>query len=166
MRRIEATLALVTTFGVASLALGGTATDGSAASDPFYGTWTLDRAHSRYARESPPERMTIVIEPEPNGLAYRSETEYPGGRKLALHYVAHFDGVPALVVGTTGFLAPISLARVDAATIDAVYRVGFKKVASSHWSLNAERSELQVTTTSLSQQGEEIQNVAVFRRLP
>jgi hypothetical protein len=67
-----------------------------------------------------------------------------------------------LVVGTTGFLAPITLARVDETTIDAVYRMGLKKVAWSHWSLNAEKTELRVTTTSLTKQGEEVHNLAVF----
>jgi hypothetical protein len=137
---------------------------GAADPDPFYGTWQLDRDQSHYAHESPPDRMTVVIEPEPDGLAYRSEAQYAGGRTLALHYTAHFDGVPALVVGSAGFLAPIALSRVDATTIEAVYRMHLQKVAWSHWSLNAERTRLVVTTTSLTVQGEEIRNVAVFRR--
>ena len=158
MRTVRGFTALVAALAAASIAVG------DSAADPFYGTWKLDREHCHYAGETPPDRMMVVIEPEPDGLSYRSETHYPGGRTLALHYLAHFDGVPALVVGTAGLLAPIALSRVDETTIDATYRMGLKKIAWSHWSLNTERTQLQVATTSLTPKGEEIINIAVFRR--
>ena len=158
MRAKRELTALVAILGAAPFALG------QGDSDPFYGTWTLDPQQSHYTHESPPDRMTVVIAPERDGLSYRSEVHYSDGRTLAVRYVAHFDGVPVLVVGTTGLLAPIALSRTDAATIDAVYRMGIKKVAWSHWSLNAERKQLQVVTTSLTPQGDEICNVVVLNR--
>lgn len=121
MRSATIVTALIATLGTAQLSHAVTS------ADPFCGSWTLNPDHSQYAREPPPERMTIVIDPAPEGLSYRSETHYSDGRTLTLHYVARFDGVPALVVGTNGFLAPISLSRPDDTTIDAVYRVGLKK---------------------------------------
>jgi hypothetical protein len=150
----------------AIIALKAIAPNSSAAAnpEPFWGTWTLDRERSRYELEPPPERMTIVLEPQPDGLSYRSESRYPDGRTLALHYVARFDGIPAMVVGTAGLLAPVSLSRAGDAAIDAVYSMGLKKIAWSHWSVNAEGSELEITTTSVTQHGEEIRNVAIFQR--
>jgi len=132
--------------------------------DPFFGTWNLERERSHYAKEAPPARMTIVMEDAAQGLHYQSSTRYAGGRAGTSDYTASFNGTPALVVGVTGFLAPVSLRRVDAATIEATYTVGLKKIAWSRWSLNADGTELMVTTTYLGKDGENRQNVAAFRR--
>ncbi len=134
------------------------------AADPFFGTWRLDPARSHFAQDDAPKRMTIVIEPAPDGIAYRSEAQLAGGRNRSTQFAASFDGVPALVVGTAGFEAPISLSRVGETTIDAVYGVGLKKVAWSRWSVSADSRELSVDTTYLGKQGDEMRNLAVFRR--
>jgi hypothetical protein len=132
--------------------------------DSFFGNWALDGAESHYAQASPPTQMTLVIEPAQEGLAYRSETHYVGGRIASSQFIARLDETPALVVGTTGFLAPVSLAPSSDGGIDAVYKSGIKKVAWSHWSVSAAGSELVITTTYLNVQGEEKRNVALFRR--
>lgn len=132
--------------------------------DPFFGSWVLDGTESRYAQASPPDQMTLVIEPAQEGLAYRSESHYLGGRIAASQFVARLDDTPALVVGTTGFLAPVSLAPSSDGGIDAVYKSGIKKVAWSHWSVSAAGNELVITTTYLGTQGEEKRNIALFRR--
>jgi len=132
--------------------------------DPFFGNWALDGAESQYAQAAPPAQMTLVIEPAQEGLAYRSETHYVGGRVASSQFIARLDDTPALVVGTTGFLAPVSLAPSGDGGINAVYKSGIKKVAWSHWSVSATGDELVITTTYLGARGEEKRNVALFRR--
>ncbi len=132
--------------------------------DFFFGTWTLQRERTHYAEGSPPESMTIVMEDTAQGLRYRSSTLYAGGRTGTSNYTASFDGTPTLVVGSSGFLAPVSLHRVNEATIDATYTAGLKKIAWSRWSVNVDGTELVVVTTYLDKDGENRQNIAVFRR--
>jgi hypothetical protein len=131
-------------------------------SDPFIGTWNLERERSHYA-ETPPEQMTVVMDAAPQGLHYRSNTRYLDGRTGTSDYTASFDGLPVLVVGSAGFLAPVSLHRMDGATIEATYTAGLKKIAWSRWSVNADGTELVVTTIYLGKDGDNRQNVAVFR---
>jgi hypothetical protein len=150
---------LVGIIALASLPLdSGSATP----PDAFLGTWNLERERSHYA-ETAPERMTVVMDAVPQGLHYRSTTQYAGGRTGTSDYTASFDGTPALVVGATGFLAPISLRRIDEANIEATYTSGLKKIAWSRWSVNADGTELVVTTAYLVKDGDNRQNVAVFR---
>ena len=159
MRAAGVLAGVLTLVGIPQLSLGSTGPD------PFFGTWLLDHTQSHYAQGSMPERMTVVIESAPNGLAYRSEAQYTGGQMNSTHYVARLDKTPALVVGTNGYLAPISLALIDDGIIDAVYTSGIKRVAWSRWSINPEGTELLVTTTYLNGQGEENRNVVLFRRV-
>src|ERR1700760_2103271 len=119
--------AMTALAGVVALTLIAPRSPGAEGSDPFFGTWVLDRGHSHYAKEPPPEQMTIVIEPAPRGLSYRSVTRYVDGRTGTSLYSTTFDGTPALVVGTAGFLSPVSLHRVDGSTIEATYTSGLKK---------------------------------------
>jgi hypothetical protein len=159
MRAAGVLAGVLTLVGIPQLSLGSTGPD------PFFGTWLLDDTQSHYAQGSMPERMTVVIESAPNGLAYRSEAQYMGGQMNSTHYVARLDKTPALVVGTNGYLAPISLTLIDDGIIDAVYTSGIKRVAWSRWSINPEGTELLVTTTYLNGQGEENRNVVLFRRV-
>jgi hypothetical protein len=160
MRAGAAVAALIAMIGCPQLSSGSTGPDS------FFGTWLIDHARSHYSGGAVPEQMTVVIEAAPHGLAYRSEAKYPQGPLYTTHYVARLDKTPALVVGTNGYLAPVSLAQIDEVTIDAVYLSGLKKVASSRWSLSADYQELQVTTTSSNPRGEESVNVVTFRRAP
>lgn len=138
--------------------------DGTSA-EAFFGTWALVADRSHYARESPPEQMTLTIEPAPYGLAYRSETRYAGGRKASSQFEARFDQTPVLVVGDSGFLAPVALGLAGDGGIDAIYTSGIKKVAWSHWSIKPDGSELLITTVYVSAKGEELQNVTAFHRM-
>jgi len=160
--------ALATVAGIAvltiTLAVLPQRSWGGTSPDSFFGSWTLERERSHYAEERPPERMTIIMEEAAQGLHYRSSTQYADGRTGTSNYTASFDGRPALVVGAAGFLAPVSLRRVDGATIEANYTAGLKKIAWSRWFVNVAGTELVVTTTYLGKNGENHQNVAVFRR--
>jgi hypothetical protein len=133
--------------------------------DAFFGTWVLLADQSHYAREQLPERMTLIMEPAPYGLAYRSETHYVGGKSASSQFVARLDQTPVLVVGNSGFMAPVALGLNADGGIDAVYTSGIKKVAWSHWKLKCDGRELLITTVYLGAQGEEVQNVTAFRRV-
>jgi hypothetical protein len=133
--------------------------------ETFFGTWGLVADHSHYERELPPEQMTLILEPAPYGLAYRSDTQYAGGRNASSQFVARFDRTPVLVVGASGFLAPVALSLNDDGGIDAVYTSGIRKVAWSHWSVKPDGSELLITTVYVSATGEELQNVTAFHRV-
>ena len=107
--------------------------------------------------------MTVTIEKVPAGLHYRSRTDYPQGGAATSEFTAALNGVPALVLGSNGFLAPVSLQSGDAATIEATYTLGLKPVAWSRWSLSADGSRLTIQTSYLKS-GDKRMNVARFRR--
>jgi hypothetical protein len=131
--------------------------------DPFTGTWMLTASQSHYESERP-EIMTIVMTPAGNGLHYRSRSRLAGGRLTFCEYTASYDGELAVVTSGSGLMAPVSLKRVDANTVQASYVRGLKEVASSQLVTSANGKTLTITTISRGPDGQTRTNVAVFER--
>jgi hypothetical protein len=90
--------------------------------DPFAGTWRLNPHKSKYAGGPCPKDMMIQIQTTPNGISYHSETIGANGRRTRASYTADYSGLEAIVIGTSGLMAPVSLHRIDARTIVASYK--------------------------------------------
>jgi hypothetical protein len=130
--------------------------------DGFLGTWTVDRDASHYATDPVPETMSVAIEAVGSGVHYRSTAHWAGGRTRTADFTAHFDGVPVLVVGSWGLLAPVSLRRVDSHTIRAIYTVGLQESGWAEWTVDAAGSRLTMKSTYTGDGGERRTNIAVF----
>jgi hypothetical protein len=143
-----------------ALSMGGLPGVALAASDPFVGTWVLDPQRSRYELAEVPRHMVIVMSPAGEGIHYRSQTTLSDGRLVSSEYTAGYEGGLAIVVGTAGIMAPVSLRRVDDRTVDCSYMKGIRVVATSRRVISANGSTMTITTVD----GTTGMNVAVFNR--
>lgn len=158
-----------TSKSVAVLAtLAMVASTASAAADPFDGEWRIDLARSQSAAESADssdQLVDMVIEMRTDGpvLHYNSETSYRSGRISQTHYTANYDGSLSLVTGTRGLLAPVSLKRIDANTVEASYIRSFHVIVVSRRTVSEDGTVMTITTTPVDPAGKDI--VSVFVRV-
>jgi hypothetical protein len=108
--------------------------------------------------------MIIVMGKAGAGIHYRSETTYADGRFARADYTAQYDGPEVLVAGSTGFLLPVSLKRVDSHTIIARYSRGLQAVATSRRVVSRDGRFMTVTTTSPDSSGRSFTSVGVYER--
>jgi len=137
-----------------------------AAGDPLAGTWELQPRLSHYASGAVPKRMTVVIEALEGAIHYRSSSETAAGVQSSAEYTAAFDGVPVLVTGHTGLLAPVALRRLDARTVEATYARPFLLLATSRWSASRDGRRLTIATRTTGTATPARTNVSVYRRVP
>ena len=149
---------------VGALALVGLFGMVFAASDPFVGTWVMDPQRSRYESGDLPRHMVIVMSPTARGIHYRSDTTLSNGNRVSSEYNADYDGGLAMVVGTAGVMAPVSLKRVDERTIECSYMKGIRVVATSRRVISEVGSTMTISTVSPAKDGTTGTNVAVFDR--
>jgi hypothetical protein len=153
MRYLVAILAMLTT----SIAI--------ADNDPFIGTWSMNVSASKYAANQLPKAMRIVMELAPEGVHYRSETTHVNDRTTVAEYVADYDGKLAMVVGSAGVMAPITLKRIDANTVDASYVKGMQVVATSRRELSKDGRIMTITTVTYDDRRHATTNVGVYERV-
>ena len=132
----------------------------------FTGTWNLDVHQSKYGEDDLPRDAQLRYEPVSDGVRYSSRTTFRDGAVLTAEYTADYEGHLAMVYGARGFLAPVSLKRIDAHTLQADYCRGLHTVASSRSVLSADGGTLTVTTTSMTREGHSNVHVGVYRRGP
>ena len=155
MRRIE--LFLISAALSASFA--------AQAADPFAGTWRLNIRKSKYAEEMLPKSMTIEIEAAGNGIRYRSDTTLYNGRRTQARYTADYDGTEAIVIGTTGLMAPVSLHRTGERTVEALYKRGMQVIATSRHAVSTNGRVLTIVTVSPDRNGKTVTNVGVYEKV-
>lgn len=136
-----------------------------AASDPFAGRWDMDPQRSRYESGEVPRHMVIVMSPTSGGIHYRSDTTLSNGNRVSSEYTADYDGGLAMVLGTAGVMAPVSLRRIDERTIECAYMKGSRVVATSRRVISEDGSTMTISTVSPAKDGTTTgTNVAVFDR--
>jgi hypothetical protein len=147
------------------LMMAMTMTVAMAAGDPFIGKWQLDRAKSKYESGTVPESMTITMEASEQGVRYHSETTFSNGRHSTTEYTANYDERLTTVQQDGGLSAPVSLKRIDANTIEAVYERGFKTIATSTRVVSGDGQTMTVTTLEPTKEERTITSTSVFHRL-
>jgi hypothetical protein len=135
-----------------------------AASDPFAGKWVMDPQRSRYGSGEVPRHMVIVMSPMAGGIHYRSDTTLSNGNRVSSEYTTDYDGGLAIVLGTTGVMAPVSVKRVDERTIECSYMKGIRVVAISRRVISEDGSTMTISTVSPAKDDTTGTNVAVFDR--
>ncbi len=143
---------------------------GKPSTDPFVGTWILNRALSKYSPGPPPEKRIVTITID--GEAFKESVETTrqfrsefvaggGGGTETSEYTARFDG--AFVPITNSGLSTVALKRVDARTIERTGKVGSEVVETSRRSVSPDRKRLTITTEG-NAQGMDYSSVQVFDR--
>lgn len=136
-----------------------------AAEDPLLGTWELQPRLSRYEAGTMPAKMTVVITAVEGGIHYSSTSRTTAGRPTSVQYTALFDGIPVLVSGDAGLLAPVALKRLDQRTVEATYARPFQPLASSRWRTSADGRRLTIETRAAGAPAASHGNISVYRRV-
>lgn len=133
-------------------------------SDPFVGTWQLNRQKSHYPPGACPQSMVIVMEAAGTGIHYRSETTYADGRFMRAEYTADYNGKEVLVTGSAGLLLPVSLRRPDTHTVVARYTRALQVIAKSRRVVSRDGRFMTITTTSPGPTGKNLLSVGVYEK--
>ena len=145
----------------------GSALLATPAADPFVGTWILNVEKSTYPPGTYPKSMVIEMETlEGGGVRYRSATVYSNGATSTARYAAKYDGQEVPVQGSRRLLLPVSLKRLDANTVVAAYKRGFRVVATSRREVSRDGRTMTITTTSPNQAGKNVTIVGVYQKKP
>ena len=135
-----------------------------ASPDPFVGKWNLDVRSSIYPPGTCPKSMTIEMRQAGSGVWYQSATAYKNGAAMHAEYTARYDGKQAMVRTERGFLLPVSLARIDARTVEASYSRGFQVVATSRRVVSPDGKTMRITTISKDATGRNVKTVGIYKR--
>ncbi len=141
------------------------ASGGTVSVDPFVGTWKLNVRKSKYESGQCPKSMTIEMKAAGNGVSYRSETEYPGGRKSLARYTADYNGPEVIVMGANGLLTPVALKRIDSNTVVASYMRAMQAIATSRRVVSKNGKVMTVTTISPDRGGKSVTNIGVYDKV-
>jgi hypothetical protein len=116
--------------------------------DPLAGEWTQDLGKSRL-------RQGLLLKIEPDG---------GGGVRFSGDdsYTARFDGKPYEVRNSRNDL--VTLALVDAHTVDATYKRDDQVSQKDRWVVSADRQQMTLTTTGTFETGQHFTEKLVFKK--
>jgi hypothetical protein len=118
------------------------------AGDPLVGEWTQDISKTRLR-----QGQVLKIEAEGNGgVRFSGEFSYTG----------RFDGKPYDVRNSRN--DTVTLALVDAHTVDAIYRREDQVTQKDRWVVSADRQQMTLTTTGVLETGQHVTEKLVFKR--
>ncbi len=119
-----------------------------AANDLFAGEWTEDLSKTRL-------RQGLVLKIEADG---NDGVRFSGD----FSYAARFDGKEYNLKNSK--YDTVSLQLVDAHTVDSIYRRDDKVAQKDRWIVSADGREMTVTTSGVSETGQQIKEKLVFRK--
>ena len=101
------------------------------AADPTIGTWKLNPNKTKVAglADAISESSTVKIEAQENGIKLRWNALKADGKAVHGEFAAKYDGRDYPVKGDPGS-DMVSLRRIDANTVDYIYKKGGKEVLS------------------------------------
>jgi hypothetical protein len=123
---------------------GGT----KAAANPFAGEWTEDLSKTRL-------RQGLVVKFESDG---KEGVRFSG----EFNYTAGFDGKEHILKNSRN--DTVTLALVDAHTVDSVYRRGDQITERDRWVVSADGRQMTVTSTGVLPAGQQVSENMVFRK--
>ncbi len=118
------------------------------ADDLFAGEWTEDLSKTRL-------RQGLMLKIEADG---KDGVRFSGD----FSYTARFDGKEYDLKNSTN--DTVTLELVDAHTVDAIYRRDDKVAQKDRWVVSADGQQMTVTTTGMSETGQQIKGKLVFRK--
>ena len=147
--------------GHAALAQRGQAAPAAAKTDPFVGTWVLNRVKSEFSGAVPEKRKTI-FEMTPDGsIKHITETVVANGSTDRVEYTAKLDGKDVPILNS--FLSTVSLKRIDARTVERTGKLRGMVIETSTRTVSADGQTLTITTMG-SNDGQEYSSTQVFER--
>jgi hypothetical protein len=135
-----------------------------AADDPFFGTWRLNLAKSRYNPGPPPQNQTYTFEPSgANGVKFTAQGVDARGNPIHIEYTGSFDGKEFPVQGNRNSNGVV-LQRVDLNTVEGENRQGGKVIRRFRRVVSPDGMTMTVTEKGTDVNGIVSENVAVYDR--
>jgi hypothetical protein len=132
--------------------------------DPFVGTWTLNLEKSKYSPGPPPKSTVTTFEAAGKGYKATVKTEPASGAPQEWSYTSNLDGKDAPISGNNPNADTIAVKRIDANTLEVVYKKGGKVTTKQKSVVSADGKTRTVTTTGTDAQGQKVNNVAVYEK--
>ena len=147
--------------GQAALAQRGQAAQAAAKTDPFAGTWVLNRVKSEFSGAVPEKRKTIFEITADGSVKHITETVIANGSTDRVEYASKYDGKDVTI--SNSFLWTVSVKRIDARTTERTGKVNGEVVETSKRVVSADGQTLTITTSGTNS-GTEYSSTQVFTR--
>jgi hypothetical protein len=130
---------------------------------PFFGTWKLNVAKSKYSGEKPPQSATRTLEPQGDGEKVTVQGIAADGSPFSFSYTSSLDGKDSPYSGTNPFGADTNaVTRVDANTHTGITKKAGKTLTTSRAVVSKDGKVLTITTKGMNAQGQPISETTVW----
>ncbi len=134
-----------------------------AATDPFAGTWVMNRAKTTYRTGQAPRELTIVIDPQGRYLDVTVKGTAGDGSPMLSRYSIPIAGGKGTVAVSNAFDA-VSSKRIDANTRENTYYMGTTVVQTTRPMVSRDGKTLTVEVKGTDAHGQPFDGTATFDR--
>jgi len=134
-----------------------------AADDPSNGKWKMDPAKSKYDPGPAPKSTNTTIEADENKYKVDAHTVNADGSEIHIAFDAKTDGKDYPLTGAPN-ADMISVKRVDAKTIETIWKKDGKTVMKTHGVVSSDGKTRTVTFNGTDPQGHKVHNVVVYEK--
>jgi hypothetical protein len=134
--------------------------------DPWFGTWKLNLAKSKYSPGPLPISTLTKIEPWEGGIKYTVDTVTADGEERHIEWSGKFDGKDNAVTGNA-FVDTNAVKRVNGHTYRVVAKKDGKVTTITTNVISRDGAKRTATMTGMNAQltqGNNVRNLAVFDR--
>jgi len=130
---------------------------------PFFGTWKLNVAKSKFSGDQPPQNATRTVVAQGNGEKVTLEGVAANGSPISYSYSSNFDGKDNPFSGTPPYGADaIVIKIVDANTHTAIDKKAGKTLITSRAVVSKDGKVLTITSKGTNAQGQAISDTTVW----
>jgi hypothetical protein len=133
------------------------------AQEPWFGTWKLNLAKSKYSPGPPPKSTTTKLEPWQGGFKNTTDVLTATGESRHVEYAGKFDGKDNTVTGNPD-VDTNTYRRIDDHTYEVVAKKSGKSTLTSRIVISPDGKARTVTQTGQNPQGETVNNTVVYDR--
>ena len=130
---------------------------------PFFGTWKLNVAKSKYSGEQPPQSATRTVAAQGGGELVTVKAIRADGSPGGYSYTSNFDGKDEPISGTAPFGADTIVVKImDANTHTAIDKKAGKTLVSSRAVVSKDGKVLTITSKGVTAQGQPVSTTTVW----
>ena len=133
------------------------------AQEPWFGTWKLNLAKSKYSPGPAPKSTTTKLEPWQGGFKNTTDAVTATGEARHVEYSGKFDGKDNTVSGNPD-VDTNTYRRIDDHTYEVVAKKSGKATLTSRIVISPDGKTRTVTQTGKNAQGQTVNNTAVYDR--
>ena len=131
------------------------------AASPFFGTWKLNVAKSKYSPGPTPKSQVAKLEPIAGGMKVSSDRVEADGKMTHFEWAATFDGKDGSVKGDSGRDA-VSVTKIDDYTLEIKNKKAGKVTTTIKAVYSKDGKSRTETVTGVSADGKKVENVTVW----